>query len=77
VGANPRIRTSSKNPSPKGVNNFIDMSSYRQILYHLVFRTKDSRKTIVQEHSRELYFEDKLRRLLKEHGIEFDEKYFP
>ena len=31
------------------------MSSYRQILYHLVFRTKDSRKTLVQEHSRELY----------------------
>jgi putative transposase len=31
------------------------MSSYRQILYHLVFRTKDSRKTLVQEHSSELY----------------------
>jgi hypothetical protein len=31
------------------------MSSYRQILYHLVFRTKDSRKSIVQAHSRELY----------------------
>jgi len=31
------------------------MSSYRQILYHLIFRTKDSRKTLVQEHSRELY----------------------
>ena len=31
------------------------MSSYRQILYHIVFRTKDSRKTINQEHSRELY----------------------
>ena len=172
MGANPRTRTASKNPSPKGVNNFIDMSSYRQILYHLVFRTKDSRKTLVQEHSRELYaylmgiikkkncflyringmeehvhilcdlhpsialadyirdiktsssiwlketgkfsefagwadgyaaltyawkdkdmivnyiknqqehhkkesFEDELRRLLKEHGIEFDEKYFP
>jgi REP element-mobilizing transposase RayT len=31
------------------------MSSYRQILYHLIFRTKESRKTLVQEHSRELY----------------------
>jgi len=31
------------------------MSSYRQILYHLVFRTKDSRKTLVKEHSKELY----------------------
>ena len=31
------------------------MSSYRQILYHLIFRTKDSRKVLVQEHSRELY----------------------
>jgi REP element-mobilizing transposase RayT len=31
------------------------MSSYRQILYHLIFRTKDSRKTLVQEHSKELY----------------------
>lgn len=32
------------------------MSSYRQILYHLIFRTKNSRKTIEQEHSRELYY---------------------
>jgi len=31
------------------------MSSYRQILYHLVFRTKDSEKTLAQEHSKELY----------------------
>ena len=31
------------------------MSSYRQILYHVVFRTKDSRKTIVPDHSKELY----------------------
>ena len=31
------------------------MSSYRQILYHLIFRTKDSRKTLAQDHSRELY----------------------
>jgi putative transposase len=31
------------------------MSSYRQILYHLVFRTKESRKSLVQTHSRELY----------------------
>ena len=31
------------------------MSSYRQILYHIVFRTKESRKVINQEHARELY----------------------
>jgi len=31
------------------------MSSYRQILYHVVFRTKDGRKTLLPEHSRELY----------------------
>ena len=31
------------------------MSSYRRILYHLVFRTKDSRKAIVPAYSRELY----------------------
>jgi putative transposase len=31
------------------------MSSYRQILYHLVFRTKNSRKTLIQEHANELY----------------------
>jgi putative transposase len=31
------------------------MSSYRQILFHLIFRTKDNEKTIVQEHSKELY----------------------
>jgi len=37
------------------LNNLIDMSSYRQILYHLIFRTKDGNKTLVPEHSRELY----------------------
>jgi putative transposase len=31
------------------------MSSYRQLIYHLVFRTKYGRKTLVQAHSRELY----------------------
>jgi len=31
------------------------MSSYRQILYHLIFRTKSSRETLVPEHSHELY----------------------
>jgi putative transposase len=30
-----------------------------------------------QEHHKKETFEDELRRLLKEHGIEFDEKYFP
>lgn len=31
------------------------MSSYRQILYHLVFRTKDSQKTLNTIHISELY----------------------
>ena len=31
------------------------MSSYRQILYHIVFRTKGSEKTINQQHSPDLY----------------------
>jgi putative transposase len=53
VGASPRPG-SGYTRSPEGVEKFF-MSSYRQILYHLVFRTKDSRKTLVQAHSRELY----------------------
>ena len=31
------------------------MSSYRQILYHIIFRTKDSQKTLNLENSEELY----------------------
>jgi REP element-mobilizing transposase RayT len=31
------------------------MSSYRRILFHLVFRTKNSRKTINQKYCKELY----------------------
>ena len=31
------------------------MSAYRQILYHIVFRTKGSEKTIRQEHRKDLY----------------------
>ena len=31
------------------------MSAYRQILYHIVFRTKGSEKTINQDHSADLY----------------------
>ena len=31
------------------------MSSYHQILYHLVFRTKDGRKTFKSDHSTELF----------------------
>jgi len=31
------------------------MSSYRQILYHIILRTKDCRKTLVQDHIKELY----------------------
>jgi putative transposase len=31
------------------------MSSYRQLLYHIVFRTMESRYTIKQDHSDQLY----------------------
>jgi REP element-mobilizing transposase RayT len=31
------------------------MGSYRQILYHIVFRTKNSRKTLSLEHNDKLY----------------------
>ncbi len=31
------------------------MSSYRQILYHIIFRTKDSEKTLSLDHSDDLY----------------------
>jgi len=31
------------------------MSSYRQIFYHIVFRTKNSKQSISQEHKKELY----------------------
>jgi REP-associated tyrosine transposase len=31
------------------------MSSYRQILYHIIFRTKNSTKSLPQIHSSELY----------------------
>ena len=31
------------------------MSAYRKILYHIVFRTKESEKTICQEHRKDLY----------------------
>lgn len=31
------------------------MSSYRQIIYHIVFRTKNSRKTLNLSHSEDLY----------------------
>ena len=31
------------------------MSAYRQILYHIIFRTKGSVKTINQNHAKDLY----------------------
>ncbi len=31
------------------------MSSYRQILYHVILRTKDSKRTLIQMQSKELY----------------------
>ena len=31
------------------------MSSYRQILYHIIFRTKEGRLTLSSEHQKELF----------------------
>jgi REP element-mobilizing transposase RayT len=31
------------------------MSSYRQLLYHIVFRTKESKRVLIQENVRDLY----------------------
>lgn len=43
--------------APKGLNHqkSINMSSYRQILYHIIFRTKEGKFTLPQEHIKELY----------------------
>lgn len=38
-----------------GKQNKYKMSSYRQILYHIIFRTKGSEKTIPLEHNKELF----------------------
>jgi REP element-mobilizing transposase RayT len=45
-----------KTPSPEGVEQYIrrKMSSYRQILYHIVFRTKNSKKSLPHGNIREL-----------------------
>ena|SRR3990172_1953195 len=31
------------------------MSSYRQVLYHIIYRTKHGKKTLAQEHIKELF----------------------
>ena len=46
------------------------MSTYTQILYQIVFSTKNQKK-----HHRKVSFRDEYISLLKEHGVEFDEKY--
>jgi len=81
------------------------MSTYTQLLYHIVFSTKNREKVLLKENREKLYryiwgvlkhhkkdvlinyvknqeehhkkvsFKDEYISLLKEHGIEFDEKY--
>jgi len=56
----PELRSSStkKYLFPKKMIPFVkksNMSAYRQILYHIVFRTKGSEKTINHEHRVDLY----------------------
>lgn len=59
------------------------MSSYRQILYHIVFRTKNGMKTLPQEHVKELFayimgiIKNKNCRLYRINGIVIDDTYFP
>ena len=65
------------------------MSSYRQHLYHLLIRIKDSAPTISQDDVGQLYsyilgirknkktFEEEYRGLILESGLEIDEKFFP
>jgi len=107
------------NPKPsamKELNKTRNMSSYRRILYHLVFRTKNSEPSLnpnyaselyaytsgivknkncflyringvenhvhllsenQQEHHKNLSFEDELKKLLQENGIDFNTDFFP
>ena len=52
------------------------MSSYRQHLYHIVFRTKDSNPTLNQDHSDQLYayitgiVKNKMSHLYRINGVE-------
>ncbi|GHV33435.1 hypothetical protein FACS1894177_09810 [Bacteroidia bacterium] len=53
------------------------MSAYSQILYHIVFRTKNSKKTIPLENSSLLYaYIWGIIKNRKENGIDLDEKWF-
>ncbi len=45
------------------------MSTYTQILYQIIFSTKERRRVLTET------FIDEYKRLLKEFKIEFDEKY--
>jgi len=73
------------------------MSSYRQIIYHIVFGTKDHHPTLDTTHKKELFkyiygiiknyiknqeehhkresIKEEYIKLLKEHGVDYDEKY--
>ena len=53
------------------------MSGYRQLLYPLVFRTKESVPNIKQEHHRKITFEQEYSILLQKYGITPDERFFP
>ena len=52
-------------------------STYLSLYYHLVFSTEVLRKYIrnQREHHRKKTFQEEYIELLKEYGIEFDEKY--
>jgi len=47
------------NPAQEGLNitnnTLINMSSYRQILYHIIFRTKEGKNTLSLKNIDELY----------------------
>jgi Transposase and inactivated derivatives len=70
--------TTKNNISPNGARHDADkvMSSFRQILYHIIFRTKNSARTISLHESEELYryiwgiIKNKNGKLLRINGME-------
>ena len=65
----------------KGTGKFPDFEGWADGYGALTYAWKDKDMIVnyiknQQEHHKKENFEDELRRLLKEHGVEFDEKYF-
>jgi putative transposase len=66
----------------KQSGKFIDFKGWADGYAALTYGWKDKEKIVnyiknQQEHHKHISFQDELRRLLKEQGIEVNEKYFP